>query len=366
MRLDELTGPAAEAARAFRDGGGLPGPLPDEVADALVEALAERGDAARLSELAASADKALAKRARRGLHKLRARGVKAEIPLSGTLRPAVVTEEDVVESLASAVIRDGERLLWYVRPAEGGLEVCQAHLHERDGLTKFEVALPTRREWRQAEQEILADQLLMVGRIESAHARWLLEEAYQAALDAGRAPPRRYAEVRHLLPRAEAPAEHPALALAGEPPSSGLERVLELPETSTWIPDEDVARSAYLEVEQVATSQIVVDEQQRREQVRAVLLRRAAEALAGPWRARLARRLLETAYLIARRAKRGPYGRDVAADAALCVAAARNAADAALPVEQSVVGRGLFERLIPKELAPAAARPPGGGLIVTP
>src|SRR5438132_859337 len=65
MRLDEIGGPAAEAARAFAGGGPLPGALPDEVAEALIETLVSRGSADRLGELAAMPDKALAKRARR-------------------------------------------------------------------------------------------------------------------------------------------------------------------------------------------------------------------------------------------------------------------------------------------------------------
>src|SRR5579871_5337955 len=95
--VDALRGPPSDGepvgigdARAFLDGKSLSRPLPPEVADALCQLLAERSDAARLSELAAGSDKALAKRARRGLHLLRARGVQAEIPVGAAPASAPV------------------------------------------------------------------------------------------------------------------------------------------------------------------------------------------------------------------------------------------------------------------------------------
>src|SRR5438132_863570 len=81
------------------------------------------------------------------------------------------------------------------------IAVYQARMTETDGLTAFDLARPSRREWREAEQEIIADAMLAVTRVPAAWARWLLEEAHRRALAAGRTPPRRYAEVRHLLER---------------------------------------------------------------------------------------------------------------------------------------------------------------------
>ncbi len=371
--VDALRGPPSDGepvgigdARAFLDGKSLSRPLPPEVADALCQLLAERSDAARLSELAAGSDKALAKRARRGLHLLRARGVQAEIPVGAAPASAPVEVPAELESLLSVSLRDGERMLWYLRPAESGVEVHQARMTETEGLTRFEVALPTRREWREAEGELIADDVLEAVRVPSSYARWILEESWQQASRAGRVAPRKYAEVRHLLPRPEEPARHPALEIAAA--TGSVDRVLALPETRSWIPDEEMARKAYLEIEVVATSALMVDERQRAEQVAAILLRCCNDALAGEWRQRLSRRLLDTAYVITRLPTRPHHdrARDYAADAALCVAAAAQVADAAIPVEEQKVARGLFERLIPKESLPAEPKAPAGSLIVTP
>src|SRR5579872_5718251 len=68
-------------ARAFVQGGsGAPTSLPDEVADAMVDILVRRRDSEKLTRLAATAGKDMAKRARRGLHLLRSRGIAVEVP----------------------------------------------------------------------------------------------------------------------------------------------------------------------------------------------------------------------------------------------------------------------------------------------
>jgi hypothetical protein len=359
--------PAVRAARAFLDGGALDGALPDDVADALVEALARRGDADRLGALAAGRDKAMAKRARRGLHLLRTRGVRAEIPVAAAPARAVPAAEPEATSLISGVLRDGERLVTYARAHEEGVEVWQAQITETEGLVRFEMGVIARKRWREMEHEMLSDPVLHVARVPGAVARWLLEDSYQRALDLGCTPPRRYAEVRHQLEKGIPPGTPPGVD-ATTLPADGLERVLALPEAASWIPDEQVAQKLWLELQELALSRLVLDERQRTEQAKALIARACGEALAGPWRARLARRLEETAWLIAATPARAGEGRDRIVDAALCLAAARQVADTSLPPETIVVARGLFDRLAPAEI-PTQAPPdekPGGPLIITP
>lgn len=375
--LDEPASPddsePIRAARAWLAGGAAPGALDEGAAGALIAALVAHGDAERLGALAARPEKALAKQARRGLHLLRSRGVAAEIPRPAAQPKVAQAPEAEVPSLASVAIRDGERVIWYVRPyLEGGMEVCQAQLTERDGMVTFQIGNPSRRQWREAEQQITADPLLAIARIPSSYARWLIEEGWQRGVDAGRTPPREYAEARHQLDRPIAPPRHPALdAVEGILASGSRDRVLDLPETRSWIPDEEVAKKAYLELEQLLVSQLMVDERQRREQALAIVRRAAAEALAGPWRARLSRRLLDTAHIIAclprRETAKGPP-RDPLADAALCVAAAAEVADRTLPEGAAAVARGLFERMLPPDEPDDADLPPAtaGGLIISP
>lgn len=360
------------AARAFLEGGALPSQLGEAAGEALVFALTARGDADKLSALAASHDKATAKRARRGLHLLRARGVQAEVPRApAPSRAAAVSVEEEPPSIASTPIRDGERLIWYARVgSDGGVEVHQARMTEEEGLTRYEVGVLTRREWREACEEVLADALIAAARVPQPWARWLIEEAHRRALEAGRSPPRRYAEVRHLLEKTAAPERHPARErLGGRAASGSTARVLALPEATTWIPDETHARRAYAEIEKLAQSALVLEPRQRAEQIRELLGHACAEALAGPWRARLARRLDDLAFHLTCRGS-SPHAdraRDFAADAALAAAAAVEVADTARGPAEQPVALGLFEKLIPAEPAPPEpSRAPGGGLIVTP
>lgn len=370
---------AVRAARAFLDGGAAPAGLPLGLGEALVEALVQRGAVDRLAALATSADKALAKQARRGLHLLRSRGVKADIPAAAQRAPLVPSPAAAEQySVVSAVVRDGERVIWYLLPDEEktGIRVYQAAVSETEGMTGFQTGLPTRREWRESEQELMLDRNLSLVRIPGDYARWLLEEAWQGALDFGLVPPREYAEIRHQLPKAVAPARHPALdrVTEGIYTDAELARVLDLPEARTWIPDEKIAREVYQELEQMAASPLVLDERQRRQQAHELVRKACDRALGGPWRARLARRLLDTALVVALLPQRGAHEarhdrqRDHAGDAALCVAASKQVADTSLGVNEVVVARALFDRLLPKDALldePAVGQDPGT-LIITP
>ena len=133
-------------ARAFLQTEGAPPPatLPVEVGEALVAALVRYEDSVRLGALAAVGDKALAKLARRGLHRLRGRGIQADVPRPQAAAPRAATPEAEPTSLISAAIRDGERILWSAREADTKVEVFQIQLHEVRGLTSFQ-ALRTAR-----------------------------------------------------------------------------------------------------------------------------------------------------------------------------------------------------------------------------
>jgi len=388
------------AARGFLDGTvaapELAGKLDDGLAAALVDALVARGDAGKLEALAGLRDKPLAKRARRGIHLLRTRGVKAEVPrrqedpewIASRAEPAA--EESL--SLVSFPVRDGDTIVWYVAPITTGeaqgLDVFQIEESEQDGMVRFERYRPTRRQWRDVIRQITTDTELFVTRVPAEYARWRLEDAWQRATAAGKVPPRGYAESRHEM----APAVAPARPLAEDAvPASAVDeavreagsseevarRVLALPELRTWIPEEQAARGVFLEFDAVATSPLLLDERQRGERLEGVLRRFRGEALRGPWRARLARRLEETAWLLARVAAQRPTEvalrpgaaptapRDYLREAALCIAVAREVRDEAADPEQNAFVRLLFDRLLP----PAPEAPPErepGSLIVPP
>jgi hypothetical protein len=303
-----------------------------------IDALVEKGDAARLAELAASGDKALAKRARRGLHVLRTRGISVEEkPRAFQLRAG---EETAPPSMASLVDGRGERVVWYVRDADDGYDVWQAELSEARGLIGFQGATAPKKSWRERMKDMRAQP--GIAEIPSRHARHLIERAWQVSQAAGRSPPAGFAEARLRMGADEPEAEHPALALA--PPISveearaRLAGLHALPEIAMWIPPEDALKELDIEVGQIVTSQLVVDPAQRRQQLAAAVEKIAARAFVPEMRARFADRLRETALLLA--------SRGAVDDARLCNTAAQLTLDERVaPSENPFIVR-MFEKLL--------------------
>ena len=71
-----------------------------------------------------------------------------------------------------------------------------------------------KKEWRQHVRKVVEDPRLVVAEAPAAHVRWLIEEAYQRTLAAGRVPPPEFGPARLSLGPVGRPALHPALALA--------------------------------------------------------------------------------------------------------------------------------------------------------
>jgi hypothetical protein len=318
-----------EAARAFAEGDValLPSVLSPAEGDALIELLRSRGDVARLARLGEGHDKALAKKARRALHLLRARGVTAP-PEKREFRPATHGPYAVEElSLASAIDGRGERIVWLARPGQDGIDIFEAQLSEARGIVGFTSANAPRKEWRRHTERVVADERLAVGRISEQHARALIEAGYQRTLTAGRTVPEEFARARLSLGHFEPEAHHPALDVAPPLPldeaRARLPSLHELPEIRLWIPPEDLLPELDLAIGNIVTSKLVLDPVQRREQLADAIDKLADSALTPEYRALLAERLRETAYLLHQRGK--PDEARLASTAALVTA------DAAIP-----------------------------------
>jgi hypothetical protein len=72
-----------------------------------------------------------------------------------------------------------------------------------------------------------------------------------------------------------------------------------LPEVRTWIPPDEALPRLDLEIGNIVTSKLIVDPAQRQEQLAAAIVKIAGESLTPAYRALLAERLRETAYLLA-------------------------------------------------------------------
>ncbi len=336
-------------ARAFVEGGVdlLPSALSAVEVERLVAVLVARGDAGRLTRLAEAADKSLAKPARRGLHLLRTRGAKVPAPGKREFRVhGPYAGEAEPPSLLSMIDGRGERIVWLVRAGSGGaFDVFQSELSETRGLIGFSVGTVGKKEWRQHVRKVVDDTRLVVAEAPAAHVRWLIEQAYQRTLAAGRVPPPEFGGARLSLGPAERPERHPALELApllsldeAQAKVAGLHALVEV---STWIPPKESLETLDLEIGEITTSKLLVDPMARSEQLDRAIARAADQALTPAYREQLAERLRETALLVALRGRLD--------DARLLTSAAAMTENHDLESAANPFVRRLYEKLIDRE-----------------
>ena len=339
------------AARAFVDGDAdlMPGALGAGEGEALVELLRQRGDAARLTRLGETRDKALAKLARKALHLLRTQGVAAPAPVKREFRPTGAHAPSD-ESLASIIDGRGERIVWLVRNSDSGFDIFQAELSETRGILGFTYARPTRKEWRAHAARVVASPNMGAQHVSERHARALIETGYQRSLAANRTLPETFARARLDLGHFEPEERHPALELAPPLPIDDVRAQLALlheqPEIRMWIPPEEALPALDLAVGDIATSKLVVNHAQRLAQMIQAVVRVAGEWLTPEWRRRYAERLLESALLL--------HGRGLANEARLATTAAQLTLDENVAAADNTFVVQLFTKVV---RAPESTQP---------
>src|SRR5438270_1037563 len=366
-RTAQSAGLAAEGAAAEPEVARRISSLPEPLALALVRAAgdAQRQDA--LVELAAAPQKALAKEAKRELQRLKQRGVQVqEIRPRGDPVMKPPPEAEAPACYASSIDAYGERAVWWSRATRGGVEVVQAVVSDVKGILAIDALALSRRNFRDFAKR-LPRQGGVVTSIEvpKDHARWLIAQAAEEGSRNGFAPPPAYADALRILgPAPQDPPPPPAASIEFGPDGELPHRLAGAalfadPLLRTWIPEEEALRSFALKVDEIAVSRLFIDDDQRR----AAFDRAAdwaAEAYVTPQRrVRYARRLLETAHVLA------SENRLDAARAALAVsrdlATEQGAKDALCkaPFSHALEGRYRKDPAQP----PAAPPTPGGAIL---
>ena len=329
-----------------------------------IEELVARGDAEALAKLAEGSDKAVAKAARRGLHKLRSRGVKIAAPQPVREQPSAKVETTAeLPSLISSIDAAGERAVWLAKNDRDGVVVFEAYVHEQNGITQFRVTELARKQWRKLVRELSEPKPhFSVAEVPADYARAEIEAGYQRNQAAKRAAPVEYTRARPQLGKATPPAQHPALELwpqAQPVDRDALSRLHETPEIRAWMPEPAEIERTAIKLQEVETSQLLVSPQQKTAAAHDALSRAVREYFAdAPRRERMRRRLLDSAYLMHQ------LGREE--DARIARAAADGFTPEATP-EESPFAQKLFEkcfRLPGAEEAPAEEKP--SGLIIPP
>lgn len=243
--------------------------LPEPLALAVVEAAVRRRAVDAADALASSSNKAIAKAAKKALYRLRSRGVavpekKAEAPAP---QPA---PEEPLPSLASAITGTGERALIIGRPVRGGVETLQVVIADEHGVVHLGVHELSRGQYRKMLKDARKPSAPSAVELPVEEAKELLAEAAGTNLCTKTPyPDGLETALRHLgvtpwsAGRELPPATEQDQALAGNGGS-----LHDLPEIAQWLPPVDDIRSFALRAQEIATSTLYLDENQRAEQLR--------------------------------------------------------------------------------------------------
>jgi len=280
--------------------------LPDLLSAALARAAGEAGKQDLLVELATSKKKALAKEAKRELQRLKQKGVQVkELKLQGApvLKPQ--PEAEAPPCYASSIDAYGERAIWWARPSRSGVEVVQAVVSDFKGILAIDALGLSRRSFREFIKRLPQKGVVSTAEISPGHARALIARAAEDGSRNGFSPPPSYAEALRILgpvpvPPPPSPGAQVDFGSDGELPHALAAAALFTdPLFLSWIPEEEALRSFAAKVDELAASQLYIDDAQRAEAFKR-LSEEAAESYFTPQRrARYGSRLLEMAHVLA-------------------------------------------------------------------
>jgi hypothetical protein len=374
-----------EKARALLKSGPDPrqvAQLPALFQTAFLKVFEQDGETDPITDLlAVTTDKEIRKEARRCLHRMRSRGLKADLPGETTgsvLDRRVVPEDPPLPCYLGPIDGSGHKLAFLARYVHGGVAVYQATLSDTDGLVDFAGGTIGRNRYRGIVKDLQGEEqhLLAVGYEE---ARLQVSRAAARSRTAGKALPEAYLEASNTLPE---PGVEPALpdpaalfedAVPGPDLVGKAAELHDHAELDTWQPDEETLQAFWKKFEEIRSSKIIVSEAQRLDQVRAVIANGAATLLGDPERRkRYQDRLLDLAVHFQRTGQAEP--------ARLAAVAARHLTLEGFKPEDSAFFSRMVTKLFksPEEIVkgmgeappstPSAAEAPPdpGKLIVTP
>lgn len=277
--LQGLPDGAVQQARAFaRDPSSLDlaqlEALPEPLALAVVDAVAQKRDVSTADALTSSKNKAIAKAAKKVLYVLRSQGVavpeKKVEPSAPAAQPAA---EEPLPSLVSAITGTGERALIIGRPVRGRVETLQVVIADEHGVVHLGLNEISRGQYKKMLKDAHRPGAPSAIELPLEQGKELLGEAAGTNLRTHTPFPEGLEPaMRHLgispwaSPRELPPVEEQDQGLAVNGGS-----LHDFPELAQWLPPVDEIRSLGLKGQEIATSALYIDEAQRAEQLRRTL-----------------------------------------------------------------------------------------------
>ncbi len=339
--------------------------LPLAFREAVLHGLARDRQADALQRcLDATSDRTAKKTLKRLLYELRQAGCTPQPTKRNILVSRAPAAEPAPPCCLSMVDAANERLLIIIRPDKGGMQLLEV-LEGGDAILSFRHDFLSRKGTRRLVDELRARTEIPLVEIDLPVAVYLLYQVLARSEAAGRLAPAGLTRALTEMRLAELrPARHPYHDLIdGQAVLEQLsslnhsDRLHDEPEFQTWMLDQDTLRKTALALQETATSQLVIDEAQRRGQMIHRLTHAMDSFFTESRRAIYAERLRDTAYLLARRG---------------AVAQAQETAALALRLENAHIAPSsipFFLRLLTKVLPVPPVEnekdQPAGGLILS-
>jgi hypothetical protein len=286
-----------------------------EVDSLLINAISgtESPEAAEaLLRIAEGSSKEAARKARRALYRLRQKGLVSEEEDEGKREETAVSEEE--QAFASNIDTFGSRLIVLAVPGLREILACQGTINDEAGLVGFSAAEMPRKSYRgylkELREEVERDEFSSLVQIDSAHCRWLLEQAYQQSQRTGTLIPESYKSLRYRLKAPEGYNPRSITSSLLEPSGEGvrfvasmLEEVFAMPEVGIWMIEKGKLIPYAQRYIEMAESKLVLNEQQRRARLEDALSDFTAEYFSeeSGRLEQMVRRLEETAYILSRK-----------------------------------------------------------------
>ncbi len=288
--------------------------------------------------------KAGRKALRRAQHRLRSRGIElVAAPVVAHVAMLPKLEDAINVAVVSPPDPSGAQLVIVVESSpSGGTRIFQGAVDLERGILEFRVLQANRSQARRLLRDLAGNAALSATEAPRESVAALLARGAEAQ-PADRALPQAFGEWRSRIARAPAGAATPGMlaraAVDAAPSPSLLREVADAVAAGSWgpwPPGFEVLHAVAEKVRDTANSQLLVDDQQRRAQVDAVIDDALDDRYAPPAAERTALRFEELAYTAWK------HGR--ADEAQRCIGAAR--AFRELPPRENPVARALLDRAL--------------------
>jgi len=271
-------------------------PIPFQVAFCILAEQEEDDD--QLNDLLAmTTHKQVKKEAKRILHRMRSRGMDVSVSEeSGSSildRKMETADPDLVCHL-TPLASNGSRMIWLARYVHGGVAVYQAEVNDEAGLAEFSGGVIGRSRYRMISKEIKGTEEVPLLDISYSEAKQRLANAVAISRAASKALPEGYLEASSNLPESDevSIADPRSYFDKGEldktpelvKEAAGLQ---DIPEFSDWFPDEETLKTLQAKIQEIESSQLTINKQQKVDQVKKALEGAVEDLLGSPERIKL-------------------------------------------------------------------------------